>query len=283
MRAVAPDLWILAPGVGAQGGNLRGALVAGLRPDGRGIIVPVSRGISRAESPKAAAEELVAIMRQEIQQFQESQKTTANTSSTAVASANLQDYQQSFIEVCLKMQVLRFGSFTLKSGRTSPYFFNAGHFSTGAAMLSVAQCYAQVILDSKIEYDVVFGPAYKGIPLAAAVAMALDSHPSREAGSPGTAFAYVFSLELHFYYRIADVFPLCWFVGSYNRKEAKDHGEGGSFVGADLRGKRVLLVDDVITAGTAIRESIKMLAPIGATVTNTTVTSHLFMCQKLCI
>ena len=184
-RAAAPDLWILAPGVGAQGGNLREALAAGLRKDGRGIIVPVSRGISRAESPKAAADELVRIMKEELRNASAVQSESGRVDGSLV----LQDYQKRFIQVCLSMQVLRFGSFTLKSGRTSPYFFNAGLFSTGAAMTALAQCYAQVIIDSGIEFDVIFGPAYKGIPLAAAIAMALDAHPSKKPGQEPTSFA----------------------------------------------------------------------------------------------
>ena len=158
-RADAPDLWILAPGVGAQGGNLREALAAGLRAsDSRGLIVPVSRGISRAESPRKAADTLVAIMRTEITAVATAAATPA-PAAPAAAGRGLRDYQRRFIEVCLDMRVLRFGSFTLKSGRTSPYFFNAGLFSTGAAMSALAQCYAQVILDNDIHFDVVFGPA----------------------------------------------------------------------------------------------------------------------------
>ncbi len=186
-RAAAPDLWILAPGVGFQGGNLRETLAAGLRAsDFRGLIVPVSREISRAKSPREAAEALVAVMQTETALAATKAATAAAAASAAATAAAaapvaiavaggeavgeaettatqeatpLREYQRQFIQVCLDMQVLRFGSFTLKSGRSSPYFFNAGLFSTGAAMTSLAQCYAQVILDSGVEYDVVFGPA----------------------------------------------------------------------------------------------------------------------------
>jgi hypothetical protein len=197
-RAVAPDLWILAPGVGVQGGNLREALVAGLRADGRGVIVPVSRSISRAPSPKAAAEGLVEIMRSELAAARTAQATAAAAAVAASGGSpagavvpRLRPFQRKFIQVCMDMQVLRFGSFTLKSGRTSPYFFNAGLFSTGRAMTALAQCYAQVILDRGLEFDVIFGPAYKGIPLSTAVAMALDMHPDKPLAAPPTSFACV--------------------------------------------------------------------------------------------
>lgn len=142
-------------------------------------------------------------------------------------------YQTEFIELARDCDVLKFGEFTLKSGRTSPYFFNAGAFSSGRALASLGRCYAQRIVDSGVEFDVLLGPAYKGIPLAAATAIALADHHGLE-----TPFAY-------------------------NRKEAKDHGEGGSLVGAALTG-RVLVIDDVITAGTAVREVIDIIAAAGA-------------------
>lgn len=138
--------------------------------------------------------------------------------------ANMQDYQRRFIELALNRGVLKFGSFTLKSGRQSPYFFNAGGFCTGDDLFALGSCYAHALVDSKIKFDVLFGPAYKGIPLACATAMAL-------------------SAEHHINT------PWC-----FNRKEAKDHGEGGNLVGAPLNGD-IMLIDDVITAGTAIRES----------------------------
>ena len=146
---------------------------------------------------------------------------------------NMQAYQASFIELARRHDVLRFGEFTLKSGRKSPYFFNAGAFSSGAALAELGRCYAHRIVESGIEFDVLMGPAYKGIPLATATAIALADKHGRD-----VPFAY-------------------------NRKEAKDHGEGGVLVGAPLRG-RVLVVDDVITAGTAVREVIAMISAAGA-------------------
>ena len=146
----------------------------------------------------------------------------------------MQDYQKEFLGFAIDQGVLRFGEFTLKSGRTSPYFFNAGLFNTGGALARLGRYYAQAIVDAGIEFDMIFGPAYKGIPLAAATAIALADHHGRDV-------------------------PYC-----FNRKEAKDHGEGGNLVGAPLEG-RVLIVDDVITAGTAIRESVDIIQAAGAT------------------
>jgi orotate phosphoribosyltransferase len=146
----------------------------------------------------------------------------------------MQDYQQQFIRFCVDRGVLRFGEFTLKSGRVSPYFFNAGLFNTGGAVLELGRYYARALVNSGVEYDMLFGPAYKGIPLVTACAAALaDCH------GQDRPFAF-------------------------NRKEAKDHGEGGQIVGAPLAG-RVMVVDDVITAGTAIRESRDIIAGAGAT------------------
>ena len=144
----------------------------------------------------------------------------------------IQDNKSRFIQLAIESDVLRFGEFTLKSGRVSPYFFNAGLFNTGKALAQLGACYAQVIVDQALEFDVLFGPAYKGIPLAAAIAVLL----SRDH-------------ELDIPY-------------AFNRKEAKDHGEGGNIVGAGVRG-RVLIVDDVITAGTAIREAVDIIAAEG--------------------
>lgn len=145
----------------------------------------------------------------------------------------MQDYQRAFIEFAIEQDVLRFGEFTLKSGRTSPYFFNAGLFNSGKALAKLGQFYAAAIMDAGIAFDVMLGPAYKGIPLAAATAVALATQYDRDV-------PYVF-----------------------NRKEAKDHGEGGSLVGAPLEG-RVLIIDDVITAGTAIREVMSIIAGANA-------------------
>lgn len=142
-------------------------------------------------------------------------------------------YQQEFIELARRYEVLRFGEFTLKSGRVSPYFFNAGGFASGAALAALGRCYAERIVAEGLEFDVLLGPAYKGIPLAAATAIALADQHGRD-----VPFAY-------------------------NRKEAKTHGEGGVLVGAPLRG-RVLVIDDVITAGTAVREVIAMIETAGA-------------------
>ncbi|MDO8860170.1 orotate phosphoribosyltransferase [Haliea sp. E1-2-M8] len=142
-------------------------------------------------------------------------------------------YQQEFIELARRYEVLRFGEFTLKSGRISPYFFNAGGFASGAALASLGRCYAQRIVAAGLQFDVLLGPAYKGIPLAAATAIALADQYGRD-----VPFAY-------------------------NRKEAKTHGEGGVLVGAPLRG-RVLVIDDVITAGTAVLEVIAMIQAAGA-------------------
>lgn len=146
----------------------------------------------------------------------------------------MKEYQKDFIQFALDQGVLKFGEFTLKSGRLSPYFFNAGLFQTGSALSQLGKFYAQAIVDSGVQYDMIFGPAYKGIPLAAVTALALyERH--------GLDVPYAF-----------------------NRKEAKTHGEGGTIVGAPLQGN-VLVIDDVITAGTAIRESADIVAQHGAT------------------
>ncbi|OUS28163.1 orotate phosphoribosyltransferase [Thalassotalea sp. 42_200_T64] len=145
----------------------------------------------------------------------------------------MKDYQREFIEFALEKQVLRFGQFTLKSGRTSPYFFNAGLFNTGRDLARLGRFYAAALAESGIDFDLLFGPAYKGIPIATTTAVALADH---------------YDMDM----------PYC-----FNRKEAKTHGEGGSLVGAALEGK-VMLVDDVITAGTAIRESMEIIKAHGA-------------------
>jgi orotate phosphoribosyltransferase len=142
-------------------------------------------------------------------------------------------HQPDFIRLCLDLGVLRFGQFTLKSGRESPYFFNAGLFNTGAAIAALGRYYAHAAAISGVGFDMLFGPAYKGIPLVTATASAMAEHEGR---------------NLPF---------------AFNRKEAKDHGEGGTIIGAPLRG-RVLIVDDVITAGTAIRESVEIIVGQGA-------------------
>ena len=146
----------------------------------------------------------------------------------------MQAYQRDFIRFAIDRGVLRFGEFTLKSGRTSPYFFNAGLFNTGSALAQLGRFYAAAVAESGIRFDVLFGPAYKGIPLASATAVALAEHHGRD-------------------------LPWC-----FNRKEAKAHGEGGSLVGSPLAGN-VLIIDDVITAGTAIREVMQIIKDQDAT------------------
>ena len=142
-----------------------------------------------------------------------------------------------FVRFALNEGVLRFGSFKVKSGRISPYFFNAGLFNSGGSVGKLAGFYAQALLDSGVAFDMLFGPAYKGIPLATATAVALANHPAMQ-GRGDVPFAY-------------------------NRKEAKDHGEGGTLVGAPLKGK-VVIIDDVITAGTSVRESVEIIRNAGA-------------------
>ena len=145
----------------------------------------------------------------------------------------MQTYQRDFIRFAIERGVLRFGQFTLKSGRVSPYFFNAGLFDSGLALAKLGRFYAAAVVNSGISFDVLFGPAYKGIPLAASTGVALAEHHDVDT-------------------------PWC-----FNRKEAKDHGEGGTLVGAPLNG-RVLIIDDVITAGTAIREVMQIIQAQGA-------------------
>lgn len=146
----------------------------------------------------------------------------------------MKDYQREFLDAALACEALRFGRFTLKSGRVSPYFFNSGLFNTGARLARLGRCYAAAVADAAIAFDMLYGPAYKGIPLAAACAVALAERHGRDV-------PYAF-----------------------NRKEAKDHGEGGSVIGAALSG-RVLIVDDVISAGTSVRESVALIRAAGAT------------------
>ncbi len=148
----------------------------------------------------------------------------------------MKDYQKEFLQFAIRQNVLRFGEFTLKSGRHSPYFFNTGLFDTGEALAKLGYYYAQAIQSAQLEFDMLFGPAYKGIPLVSTTAIALATHYQRN-------------------------LPFC-----FNRKEVKDHGEGGLTVGAPLQGK-VLLVDDVISAGTAIRESVQLIEKVQAQLT----------------
>ena len=145
----------------------------------------------------------------------------------------MSDTKTRFIELAIERQALKFGEFTLKSGRMSPYFFNAGFFNQGEDLATIGDCYADTLVNAKADFDMLFGPAYKGIPLGCTTAISLARKHGRSV-------------------------PFC-----YNRKEVKDHGEGGSLVGAPLKGK-VMIVDDVITAGTAIRESIQLIKQAGA-------------------
>ena len=146
----------------------------------------------------------------------------------------MKTYQQQFIKFALETGVLRFGSFTLKSGRISPYFFNSGLFNTGSSLARLGQFYAQAIVETDLEFNLIFGPAYKGIPLASSATIALAEHYQRDV-------PYVF-----------------------NRKELKEHGEGGQLVGAELKGK-VLIIDDVISAGTSVGESVAIIRAQNAT------------------
>lgn len=153
---------------------------------------------------------------------------------------NMQTFQSEFLDYCLRRGVLKFGEFTLKSGRISPYFFNAGLFNTGADLAALGNYYAEAIQRSQVDFDLLFGPAYKGIPLAAITASALYQRHQRD-------IPYAF-----------------------DRKEAKDHGEGGVTVGAPVQG-RVMIIDDVITAGTAIRHSMQLIESLGASVSAVTI------------
>ncbi|MFT4606893.1 MAG: orotate phosphoribosyltransferase [Urechidicola sp.] len=152
----------------------------------------------------------------------------------------MQEFQSRFLDYCLQRGALKFGEFTLKSGRISPYFFNAGIFNTGADLAALGSFYAEAIQHANIDFDLLFGPAYKGIPLAAITASSLYQYHQRD-------IPYAF-----------------------DRKEAKNHGEGGITVGAPIQG-RVMIIDDVITAGTAIRQSLKLIQSLGATVCSVTI------------
>eukprot|EP00928_Gymnodinium_smaydae_P080726 TRINITY_DN64372_c0_g1_i1.p1 TRINITY_DN64372_c0_g1~~TRINITY_DN64372_c0_g1_i1.p1 ORF type:complete len:518 (+),score=117.36 TRINITY_DN64372_c0_g1_i1:73-1626(+) len=231
VRRVNAEAWILAPGVGAQGGDLEACCRAAITDSGYGLLLPVSRGISAAADPQAAARGF----RDAINAIRSLKREGALAKRPRTGTAIVLDtFQERFIELALEAQVLRFGDFTLKSGRKAPYFFNVGLFCTGRAQARLCSAYAASIAKSGLVFDVIFGPAYKGIPLAAGVAAALHEEHNIDVG-----FAY-------------------------NRKEAKDHGEGGVLVGAPIKDKRCLLVDDVISAGTAIREAKGILDAAGA-------------------
>merc|ERR1719223_560787 len=222
VRRVNPTAWILAPGVGAQGGDLEACCKASITEDGYGLLLPISRGISAAPDPAEAARSF----RDCINAVRKTRKDAAGAHAN---KAKLLPFQRDFIDLALSKEVLKFGQFTLKSGRSSPYFFNAGLFNTGSAQAKLCSAYAARIAACDFEFDVIFGPAYKGISLASGVAAALYQEY-------GLDYGY-----------------------AYNRKEVKDHGEGGSLVGADVAGKRCLLIDDVISAGTAVREAKTIL------------------------
>lgn len=148
----------------------------------------------------------------------------------------MKDYQRQFLDLCVRQQILRFGDFTLKSGRRSPYFFNAGRFNSGGSLKPLGEAYAHCLVASGLHFDLLFGPAYKGITLAATTAVAMAAHHDRD-------------------------LPFC-----YDRKEVKDHGEGGRLVGAPLEG-RVVIIDDVISSGTSIRAAAELIADCGAELT----------------
>ena len=152
-----------------------------------------------------------------------------------MADSRAPGHRRRFLDLAFQAQALRFGEFTLKSGRPSPYFFNAGRFDSGAMLATLGACYADAVDAAGVEFDCLFGPAYKGIPLATALACE--------------------------YARRGRDLPV-----AFNRKEAKAHGEGGSLIGAPLQGRRVLVVDDVVTAGTAVREALAIIAAAGGTV-----------------
>ena len=232
VRKTCPTSWILCPGVGAQGGAAEEVCKVGLRYDGSGILVSVSRGISAAADIQDAA----TVLRDKINICRERHFIASVSEDTRAQTEQLKDFQRDFISFAVENKVLQFGSFVLKSGRTSPYFFNAGLFCSGKAMQALGQFYAQALKDAAVDFDLIFGPAYKGIPLATAISIAW------------------FDL----YGDDKDI--------AYNRKEAKDHGEGGQLVGAPMRDRKVVIVDDVISAGTAIRESLDILTAAGAIV-----------------
>lgn len=207
-----------------------------MRKDGSGVLINVSRVIAAA-SDKAEAARLLrdeinvhrSAFLQSLSSLQDQKDDSEGHSKKQKTSDELESYQREFIEFAIQKNVLQFGTFKLKSGRISPYFFNAGLFSCGQSLHSLGRFYATAIKKWGVEFDVIYGPAYKGIPLAAAVSM---------------AWFQLYGESKDF---------------AYNRKEVKDHGEGGQLVGASMAGRRVVVVDDVITAGTAIRESVVTL------------------------
>lgn len=229
VREIDGKVWILSPGIGAQGGNLEDSIKYGMRSEDKmGIIFNVSRGISRSKD-----------MSGEIDKYKSNIETAMKELSIPAAPSTtpkLENYKREFIEFAIKNEVLKFGSFKLKSGRISPFFFNAGCFNSGAAMNKLCYYYYCALEDylqknKDMKFDVIFGPAYKGINLCCGLSMIIDQYSK---GKLSSAFCY-------------------------NRKEAKDGGEGGVLIGSEIKGKKVLLIDDVITAGTAIGESMTMM------------------------
>jgi len=233
-KAASPEVWILILGVGAQGGDLEAACHADMNVDANGLLLPVSHEISGSAQLGEKAEE--------IKNKIDAVRSRILASGKEAVGEGIAGFQKDFLDFSIEQAVLRFGSFVLKSGRTSPYFFNAGLFANGSSLFKLGKAYAAAIMNSDslndkghVKFDVIFGPAYKGISLGALVCAALFSD---------------FGVDVGY---------------AYNRKEAKDHGEGGVLVGSSMKEKRVLIVDDVITAGTAIRESHDLLTRIGGT------------------
>jgi orotate phosphoribosyltransferase len=235
VREKSPESWILCPGIGFQGGDAKEACNVGLRKsDGSGLLISISRAISKSsnmsETAKTLVKEINEIRNEFLSKNQKSENPAiSSSSSTSSTVTSLQSFQKEFISFVLDEKVLQFGSFTLKSGRLSPYFFNAGLLCHGKSLAMLSKCYAKAVKESGLEFDIIFGPAYKGIPLVTAFAMSW--------------------YEL--YHESKDI--------CYNRKEMKDHGEGGLLVGASIAGRKVLIIDDVITAGTAIREALEII------------------------
>jgi uridine monophosphate synthetase len=211
------NIWILAPGLGAQGGDIEAAVQYGCNSKKTGILFPISRGISRAENPRKKAIEF---------------RDTINKIRTHIDISNINYYdkRKEFIEFILSKQVLQYGSFTLKSGLKSSYFFNMGMINKGVDLIRLGDFYANRIIESGIEFDVLFGPAYKGIPLATLTSISLSNIVNNI--NKGIA---------------------------YNRKEIKTHGEKKLLVGEKINNKKILIIDDVITAGTAITETIDLV------------------------
>lgn len=244
-KAAGQHVWILAPGVGAQGGNLERACKAGMNNENTCMLITVSRGISFATNMGTKAKELMELINAASHSSICSLIDLPFTCSSPSQNNNcfkIESYQKDFIEFIIHERVLMLGSFLLKSGRTSPYFLNASLFDSGKSLYRLGQAYSSSIMASKeltnenseVLFDVIFGPAYKGISLGAVVCTALFEK---------------YGIDVGF---------------AYNRKEAKKHGEGGVMVGNRMENMRVLILDDVLTAGTAVNEAFTLLKSIGA-------------------